>query len=87
MGLFSSGAPSPLSLCLSVLAREEAASAAASLMKAVDAPYSRARQLKSLLPACCLPASLKERCCSVYPHYGNDSGKARSHSTLAAHAE
>lgn len=52
MGLFSSGAPSPLSLCLSVLAREEAASAAASLMKAVDAPYSRARQLKSLLPAC-----------------------------------
>lgn len=74
------------SLSLSVLAREEAASAAASLMKAVDAPYSSARQPQSLLPACHKPASSKERCCSVYPHYGNDSSKARSHSTLAAHA-
>lgn len=36
-------------------------------------------------PVCYRPGSLKESWCSVYPHYGNDKGKARLHSTLAVH--
>lgn len=63
MGLFSSGAPSPLPV--SVLAREEAVSPA-SLMKAVDAPYSSAQQPKSLLPATSL--EVWKRADVVYIH-------------------
>lgn len=37
-------------------------------------------------PVCYQCGSFKKSWCSVYPHYGNDKGKARLHSTLAVHA-